>query len=305
MNPEYKALYQSTLKSSDTEEPLDLWIYRPLGFYTALLAAKCHITPNMITIASIIIGAAAGVLFYFNDLALNIIGMILLVTANLFDSADGQLARLTDNKTKLGRILDGVAGNIWFVIIYVAILLRTLNTGFYGLTDASLWLIVAAAGFFHVQQAASSDYYRNIHLYFMNRGRGGEFDNSRQVNAELKSISFWKEPVRKIMMWTYRNYTRQQEMLTPCFQRFIAMVNKAYPNGDLPEGLCNTFREQSKPLMKYTNILQFNTRVTALFVCLLIKQPFLYFFFDLIVLNAIMLYMIGRHERMCKKMTNV
>jgi len=294
------SLYQSTLKSSDTEEFIDLWFYRPLGFRTALLAAKLHITPNMITVASIFIGAIAGVLFYYNDLWINFIGMLFLVVANLFDSTDGQLARLTGNKTQLGRILDGLAGDVWFVIIYIMLALRVVHSGFYGWSGAWIWTIVVAAGISHIQQAAIADYYRNIHLYFLGRGKGGEYDNSRHINEEIKSCSFRHQPVKKVMLWFYRNYTLQQEALTPNFQRFIAKVNAAYPTNELPEELCTAFRAGSKPLMKYTNILQFNTRVIALFICLFLKQPFLYFFFDIIVLNAIMLYMIIRHEKMCK-----
>jgi phosphatidylglycerophosphate synthase len=295
------ALYKSTLKSSDTEEFIDLWFYRPLGFCTALLAAKLHITPNMITVASIFIGAAAGVMFYYDFLWINIIGMGLLMIANLFDSADGQLARMTNNKTQLGRILDGFAGNVWFVIIYVALALRADYTDFYGWHDGWIWMIAAIAGISHIQHAAIADYYRNIHLYFMERGKGGEFEHSTPIKEALRTCSFRREPVRKVMLWFYRNYTVQQEGLTPGFQRFIAKVKAEYPANELPEALCAEFRTKSKPLMKYTNILQFNTRVIALFICLFFKQPFLYFFFDLVVLNAIMLYMIGRHERMCKK----
>ena len=296
-----KTLYQSTLKSADTEEFIDLWFYRPLGFRTALLAAKLHITPNMITVASIFIGAAAGVLFYYNDLWLNVIGMLLLMIANLFDSTDGQLARMTNNKTQLGRILDGFAGNVWFVVIYFALTFRVLATGFYDWSDVWIWVIAWAAGICHIQHAAIGDYYRNIHLYFMEYGKGGEFDHSSHIQKELRSSSFMKEPVRKIMLWFYRNYTKQQETLTPNFQRFITKLKAEYPNNELPEALCAEFRAKSKPLMKYTNILQFNTRVIALFICLFLSQPFLYFFFDLVVLNAIMLYMISRHEKMCRK----
>ena len=295
------SLYQSTLKSADTEEFIDLWFYRPIGFCTALLAAKLHITPNMITVASIFIGAAAGILFYYNDLWINGIGMLLLMIANLFDSADGQLARMTNNKTKLGRILDGFAGNIWFVIIYFALAFRVLYTGFYNFDNTWIWVIAAAAGISHIQHAAIADYYRNIHLYFMECGKGGELDYSRPINEELRSCSFRREPVRKVMLWFYRNYTKQQESLTPNFQRFILNIKNTYPDNDLPETLCVEFRAQSKPLMKYTNILQFNTRVIALFICLFFAQPFLYFFFDLVVLNTIMLYMISRHEKMCRK----
>jgi len=296
-----KDLYQSTLKSADTEEFIDLRFYRPLGFRTALLAAKLHITPNMITVASIFIGAAGGILFYYNDLWLNVIGMLLLMTANLFDSTDGQLARMTNNKTQLGRILDGFAGNVWFVIIYFALAFRVLATGFYEWPDVWIWVVAWAAGICHVQHAAIADYYRNIHLYFMDYGKGGELEHSSNIQRDLRSCVFMKEPVRKIMLWFYRNYTKQQEALTPNFQRFIAKLKTDCPNNDLPEDLCTEFRARSKPLMKYTNILQFNTRVIALFICLFFAQPFLYFFFDLVVLNSIMLYMISRHEKMCKK----
>lgn len=295
--------YSASLKSADTEEVIDLWFYRPIGYRWALLAKKVHITPNMITIASIFIGSAAGVLFYFPELSINIIGMLLLVLANSFDSADGQLARMTNNKTKLGRILDGLAGDIWFAIIYVVLALRTVHQGFYGLDNAWIWIIASAAGASHIVHASMADYYRNIHLYFLSFGKGGEFDNSRQLTEELKGTSFFKNPIKKIMLWFYRNYTRQQETLTPKFQKFIGSVEQKYPGYALPDELCIDFRAQSKPLMKYTNILQFNTRVIALFICLFLDQPFLYFIFDLVVLNSILCYMIARHERMCKRMT--
>ena len=74
--------------------------------------------PNAVTIASIFLGVAAGVLFYYNDLWLNVLGMFLLVWANSYDSADGQLARMTKQFSRIGRILDGISGDLWFVTIY-------------------------------------------------------------------------------------------------------------------------------------------------------------------------------------------
>ncbi len=295
---EKKSKIAATYKSMDTEEPIDIYFYRPLGYWLALLAEKLRITPNMITIASIFIGASAGVLFYYPNLSVNVIGMLLLVLANLFDSTDGQLARMTNNKTKLGRILDGMAGNIWFVIIYVVLVLRCINQGW---DNATVWIIGSLAGASHIMHAAIADYYRTIHLHFMSGGKGSEFDSSKQIVQEIKSLSWGKAPVRKAMLYFYRNYTMQQESISPNFQRFIAKVNQAYPDGNLPQELCDTFRAQSKPLMKFTNILQFNTRVIALFICLFINQPFYYFLFDLIVLNGIMVYMVSRHEAMCKR----
>ena len=84
-----KVKYKDTLKSMDTEETIDLLFYRPIGYMWAVLCAKVGITPNVITIASIFIGVAAGVMFYFDDLSLNVIGIVVLRWATSFDSADG------------------------------------------------------------------------------------------------------------------------------------------------------------------------------------------------------------------------
>ena len=119
-----KPSLESTLKSMDTEEFIDIHFYRPIGYRWALLFRRLGISPNSVTIASIFIGIASGICFYPHDLTVNIIGMFLLVWANSYDSADGQLARMTGQKSALGRILDGTAGDIWFITIYAAICLR-------------------------------------------------------------------------------------------------------------------------------------------------------------------------------------
>ena len=55
--------------------------------------------------------------------------------------------------------------------------------------------------------------------------------------------------------------------------------------------------------MKYTNILSFNTRCFALFIALFVKMPWLYFAFELTVLNGLLVYMTVRHENICKRFT--
>ena len=57
----------------------------------------------------------------------------------------------------------------------------------------------------------------------------------------------------------------------------------------------------SLPLMKYTNILTFNTRIIACFIAVIINMPWLYFVFEIVVLNLLLIYMVLRHEGICKK----
>ena len=53
--------------------------------------------------------------------------------------------------------------------------------------------------------------------------------------------------------------------------------------------------------MKYTNILTFNTRIIACFIAVLIDVAWLYFAFEVVVLNILLIYMVLRHEGICKK----
>lgn len=289
---------QDSLKSADTEEWIDLIFYRPLGYRWALLFNKLGVTPNTITIASIFLGMAAGVMFYFNNLWLNVIGMLLLVWANQYDSADGQLARMTGQKSELGRILDGVSGDIWFFSIYLAIVLRL--TPVWGVW---IWLLAAAAGYCHSKQAAMADYYRNIHLFFLKGKQGSEHDRSDQQTELYHELSWKDNFVRKLFQWFYKDYTKGQEQLSPKFQRFFDKYLEIYGGGaEAPETLRSSFRQGSLPLMKYTNILSFNTRAIALFVSLFLNMPWLYFVFELSVLNVLLVYMINRHERLCEQM---
>ena len=123
-----------------------------------------------ITIASIFLGVGGGVLLYFHGdmLWLNYVGIFLIIWANTFDSADGQLARMTKQYSKLGRILDGFSGDLWFVAIYFAICFRINEVDpVFAAQPWLIWVIASFAGLFHAKQASIADYYRQFHLYFL------------------------------------------------------------------------------------------------------------------------------------------
>ena len=283
--------FRRSLKSDDTEEPLDIRFYRPLGYRIAKAAKRRGITPNAITIVSIFLGVAAGLLFFPASLGWNCLGMLLLVCANVLDSADGQLARLTNHHTRIGRILDGLAGDIWFITIYVAICSR-LYLGGYGWW---IWLLGATAGACHILHAAMADYYRNVHLFFVKGHSGSEHDNSRDLDHEIRRMKADKEWLSMATLWFYRNYTWQQERLSPHMSRLTSELKKRYATC-VPPAVAGEFRRQNKPYLKYTNILQFNTRTLFLFACLIINLPWLYFVFDLVVMNGVLVYLIRKEE---------
>ena len=284
---------EASYKSMDTEEFLDIHFNRPIGYLWALFFQRLDVHPNVVTILSFFLGIGAGVMFYYPDLLHSIIGIGLLMWANHFDSCDGQLARLTGKKTLWGRMLDGLAGDVWFVAIYMALCLRlqddAMPLGLCGGVEWGwrIWLLGAVAGLLcHTRQCALADYYRNIHLFYLKGNEGSELDNSRQQRENFRRLP-WKGNVWwKLFLFFYGRYTHGQERVTPAFQRLHAWVKQQY--GDrIPQAFRDDFRRYSLPLMKYTNILTFNTRAIVLYLSVLAAVPYVYFLFEVTVLTAI------------------
>lgn len=307
-----KEEYQASLKSSDTEEWFDLHFHRPLGFLWAKLFEKLGVSPNAITVASIFMGVAGGVMLYFHqpDLAwLNWVGMLLITWADTFDSADGQLARMTQQYSRMGRILDGVSGDFWFAAIGFALVFRELHFGdsitgphFFEEHAWLIWTLGILSGVSHALQAAMADLYRQFHLFFLKGSQGSELDSAAKLKEQYHQLSWGRNFFNKLVLFFYSGYTANQERWTPNMQRLRRVLAEKFGEDGVPsQEFRDYFRSLSKPLMKYTNILTFNTRIIACFIAVIINAPWLYFVFEIVVLNILLIYMIARHEGICKK----
>jgi hypothetical protein len=312
----YRQLLRESLKSNETEEWLDVWFTRPIGLALALACGRVGLTPNAITIIGIVLGAMGGWLFHFSDLRHNVWGVVLLMAANFCDSADGQLARLTNQKTLLGRLLDGFASDVWFFFIYVSIVVRLWHEPMPFMEMEWQWrgfLLCAIAGFgCHATQAALADYYRQIHLWFLRGDAGSELSSYEQEQrnydaakaGDRRGWGGWS--FDRLYHFFYKGYCRKQERLTPKFQAFFKRV-KALPelltaasptSGDTALSLRERFLSGSRPLMPLTNILTHNIRAIVLFVAVLANIPYLYPLFEIVVLMPLYWYMRSRHEHL-------
>ncbi len=293
----FKELLKLSFKSEDTEEWLDVHFTRPIGLAFALLWNKYDVHPNVITILSIFLGMAAGFMFHYTDLWCNVAGVLLLMFANFCDSTDGQMARITGKKTLIGRMLDGFAGDLWFVAIYLGIVWRLWNQnipftdihwGFWG------FLLCAVAGFgFHSRQSSLADYYRQIHLYFLLGKEKSELDNSEQQMKIYESLPK-TERLQRLFYYNYANYCRSQEDRTPYFQRFFHDY-KLEPHPLYRQLLVIN----SRPLMKYTNLLTFNARAITIYITCLLGCPWVYPLLEITVFQALYVHMHNTHEQIC------
>ena len=307
----FKDLLQASFKSNDTEEWLDVHFTRPIGLVFALFWNRLGVHPNAITILSIFLGVGAGWMFHYTDLRHNILGVVLLMFANFCDSTDGQMARLTGKKTLIGRMLDGFSGDLWFFAIYAAIAWRLMpenipfTTVKWGIWS---WVLCAVAGFlFHSPQSSLADYYRQIHLFFLNGKSGSELDNYEQQRAIFEQHRKDGNILGQLFFYNYANYCRSQEKRTPCFQAFFQKGVREFRSSGVQEfgssDISHDFLKESRPLMPYTNILTFNTRAIVVYASCLIGQPWIYPVFEITVMQALYVYMHHRHEALCRDLS--
>lgn len=275
---------ESTYKSKDTEELIDRFFFRPAGYGVALVSAKLKITPNALTIIGIVLGITAGHLYYYNSILINVIGILVFIFADVLDSADGQLARMTNKISKTGRIFDGVATNLISISIYMHLILRSLDS------EIGWWmfLIAAIAGASHVIQAATADLYRHAYLYIVCGKDKSELDSSKNIQEQINNLPWKGNYIDKFFLKVYLDYTKRQELISGKYLELINYIKEKYD--DIPEWLSADYRASFRKMNKYYNFLTVNSRTTAVAVAVLLKIPVLYFLFEIFVLNGVLIF---------------
>ena len=324
MNEKFKA----TLKSSETEDWLDLHVIRPFCYYCAVFFAKFDVHPNTVTILSMFVGAASAIFFgcgsfYYGGtwgLVYNIIGIVLLMIADILDCTDGQLARMTGKKSRIGRILDGIAGFTWFLPIYLVLVWRfylhhDLEFGWLGIENTQQNTLIATAivlvlgaisGFVGMAgQQRLADYYIQVHLFFLKGEKGSELDNSVRQQEIYDQMPADAPAYERLFQKSYIDYTKKQEQVTPQFQRLMARLREKYGSTDnLPAEVREEFRQRSLPVIFWNGLLTFNFRESWLFLFCLLDVPVMHFVFEIVVMGLLYKYVNRRHEGFCREMSD-
>jgi phosphatidylglycerophosphate synthase len=286
---------EATFKTREVEGIVDLYFYRKIGFRLAQFFAKLGMTPTMVTLLGGVVGITAGHLYFYRDLYLNIVGMVLHICANLLDNADGQLARLLNQKSKTGRIIDSLVDHLIFLNIYVHLALRCFVEG----ASPAIGLLALAAGISHALQGAAADYFRNAYLYFARGQSRADWDSVATLQRDYRNLSWRREAWNKFLLMTYLNFTRQQEMLSPNLRQLRNATVGEFSD-EVPASLRKSYRDIALPMLRWWGLLMTNTRMFFLFLFIIIDRPAWYFWLELSVLNGLLIYLILRQERMAR-----
>lgn len=284
--------FWSSIKGFDTEEKLDLYFYRPFGFLIAKLAKALKMSPTQLTLIGLALGITSGFYFYQNQSTTSlIVASILLIMAGVFDSSDGQLARMGGRSTKLGLVLDGLCDNLVFASAYSGSIL-TLMPGWGWI----IWPIGLIAGACHSFQSSMLDYYNREYLYFGYAKINGDYWNPTITEARRERASaegddkiFWK--LRFSWLWQQNKLSNRRDETR--FQW------KALVTGKESAVFQELYRQHNRFILRAWRLMGPNFHTIMILICVFLRRFDLYLIIvDIITLSIalILLRFLQEHQ---------
>jgi hypothetical protein len=270
------------LKGDLVEEWADRAFFRPLGYQVCRRLVPTRVTADQVTVVSLILGLIAGNLFFYESRWLNAAGVALFLLSDIFDSADGQLARTRGTSTPFGRVLDGASDNIRFINLYLTLIARLVVSG-HGWQAVVLGV---AAGISHALQSTAVDTIRQSYLYLC-AGKGSELDLPETV-ARRPRPSGW----RGIAAAGYASYVRRQARLLPTT---FELVRATGPKPS--DALRQEYGQRMSGLVPPCAWIGQNIRFLLLAVTAVPGWPAGYFWLTILPLNTFLVILVLVQER--------
>jgi hypothetical protein len=263
--------YKSSLKGYDVEELLDIFFYRPMSFLFVKLIYSTDITPNQISIVSMLFGILTGVMFGFGTYQFFVFGAIALLISNVLDCADGQLARLKKNGTGIGRIIDGFIDYITGLSIYVGIGIGlSIATGDY----LYVWVITAIGGFSRVLQNMMFDNFRNRYL-------ANVYDKGSNLDKEIEEYSRLKRIIDK----TKGRYV--EKFLVNIYIKYASVQNKTAKDEKMNVS-SEVYKSKNIMLLRAWSWIGSTTHLTAVMVACVLNRVDLYLWVTFTIGNLLL-----------------
>ncbi len=264
--------FKSSLKDTTAEEAVDLFLFRPVSFVIAMSIKKLPITPNHISLLSLVSGIVSGIFFSFGGKKNFIYGGLFFLLCHIFDLLDGMIARMKNNGTPLGRIIDGWVDYITAIAVYLGFAIG-LTKGKFDL-PLGPWPLMIIASVLLAIHSGFIDYYRQQYL-------SGIIGKSNSINEDFQKFKLRYNDIKdhngqyfeKLLLVTYLGYTKIQVTGTR----------------DKTKKLKKKNTESEKMLLIFWNMIGVSTHRVFLILSAFFYEPLIFFYYILGFANIMLL----------------
>ena len=273
--------FASLLKSRDVEDPVNIYLHRPLAYGFVKLFYRTRLTPNQVTLLATLVGVVAAAMWIWGTREAMVAGGILLWASAILDGADGILARAKSMQSELGRALDGSAD--------VVVALSTVLAGFYHVwvqyqDPVHLYLMVPSIGLtlFHIYLY---DYYKESYLHMTRLDRGGEAEDVADVERRHDRLKAEKAPW--YLVWASKNLvdlTRAQRAIVAFTNPAAARDGKRFVRN---EATARIYREHNLGPMRLWAFVSLCPHSYLIAICGMLDHLEVYLWIRVFLMNAV------------------
>jgi hypothetical protein len=257
------------------EDPTNLWIIHPAARRLLPWFLERGISANAVSLAGLALGAAAALAYaQWKIWPFAVAGLLLSVGWLIADGLDGMIARATGTASPLGRVLDGLCDHGVFILIYVSLALSI------GTLEG--WALAVAAGIAHMVQS---------NLYESERAR---------FHRRCKAVAMIARPApsRNPLVQLY-------DYVGGMLDRVAARFDDALGQHHAPSDLAATYGVLAVRPMRLMSLLSANVRVYAIFLACFFGNPRLFWWFELVPLNIILIFGLLQHRMVENRLRTV
>ena len=288
--------YKESLKTVEAEEIFDLLIFRPLAFiFVKITYGLDFLTPNLVSVIAMAFGVSAGIMFGFGIAQYLIYGAALYFLCNTLDCADGQIARLKHNGTKVGRIVDGFIDYVVSTAVFIGIgiglshqselMPLSFRGNIFNINSVvHIWMITVLAGISSAVQAFMFDFYRNKFLEIVHGKFSSLEDEINEYKQELERIE--REPDKagfldSLLIKIYLMYSGLQ----------LKLQKSKHKDGSYIKPNSKVYYMQNKLLLRLWSFIGSTTHITICLVCALFNNLELFLLICILPLNLLMAFL--------------
>lgn len=272
--------FSSLLKSRDVEDPVNVWVHRPLAYAFATLVFPTPLTPNQVTFLAMGVGLAAGICFVLGTPQAMLAGGILLWSSAILDGADGILARAKNMTSDLGRALDG------FSDMMVAVV--TVFPAFYHVWvkhhDVTHLVVMIPAIALTAVHLWCYDYFKESYLRMTRLDMGGEGEDIDVIEKKA-AVAHERGPfavflLKHVMVPYLTSEAAVVRALDPAAWRVGRKVHRT-------EETARLYREAHYGPMQLWTIVSLAPHSYLMAICAMADRLDLYVWIRLVLMNAV------------------
>jgi phosphatidylglycerophosphate synthase len=266
------SFFRKSLKSDSyyADELVNIYLLRPVAAVIVWLIYPTGVTPNQVTLFAVLLGCLAGFIYTAGTPSAIAIAGVLILLKDIFDDADGQLARAKEKYSRRGRFLDSVGDFVVDAVVFAGV-------SFVCVRQVSHWYWIAGiAGFLGITLRVSYHVFYQVSFLHLE-----ERYKLNRITEEITDEDREGDPValvlQKIFIGMYGWQDRMMYRLD-CWCR-----GRNFDEQQLPLWYSDRFA------LRLSGLMGFGTEILLLAICSWFNALPVYFWLNIILMNFLWL----------------